>query len=64
MMQDPDKYAWVKYIRDLLLRDLLLMIHLFKTAFVSNSDIEGSNKCRIQRKIKTVYKCKNIWIAT
>ena len=29
--------------------------------FIQNctSDIESSNKCRIYREIKTVYKCKN-----
>ena len=78
MMQDPDKYAWVKYTRDLLCshgfgnvwRDQSVMNEkLFlanfeqrlKDTFIQNyiSDVESSNKCRMYREIKTVYKCEN-----
>ena len=78
MRQDPDKYAWVKYTRDLLCshgvgnvwRDQFVINEkLFlanfeqrpKDTFIQNciSDVESSNKCRMYREIKTVYKCEN-----
>ena len=76
MMQDPDKYAWVKYTRDLLCshglgniwRDQPVMNEKLFLAnfeqrltdtFIQNwiSDVESSNKCRMYKEIKTVYKC-------
>ena len=78
MMQDPDKYAWVKYTRDLLcshgfgnvwrnqsvMNEKLFLANFeqrLKDTFIQNciSDVESSNKCRMYREIKTVYKCKN-----
>ena len=76
MMQDPDKYAWVKYTRAILCchsfrnvwRDQSVMNETFlanfeqrlKDTFIQNciSDVESSNKCRMYREIKTVYKCE------
>ena len=81
MMQDPDKYAWLKYTRDLLCshglgnvwRDQSVMSEkLFpanieqrlKDTLIQNciSVVESSNKCRMYREIKTVYKLKILLI--
>ena len=78
MMQDPDKYAWVKYTRGLLcshgfgnvwkdqsvMNEKLFLAKFeqgLKDTFIQNctSDVKSSNKCRMYREIKTVYKCEN-----